>query len=57
VCAVTSSNIGTRGSGVSKRLTIGRHSPSLTFDQPKKQARAMLADAMRGEDPAEARKD
>jgi len=45
-----------RSSGESKRLTIGRHGPLLTFDQAKKQARAMLADAMRGEDPAEARK-
>src|SRR5207302_2795859 len=45
-----------RNSGVSKRLTIGQHGPLLTFDQAKKQARAMLADAMRGEDPVEARK-
>jgi len=34
----------------------GRHGPLLTFEQAKKQARALLADAMRGEDPAEARK-
>ena len=45
-----------RTTGVSKRLTIGQHGPLLTFDQAKKQARAMLADAMRGEDPAEVRK-
>jgi integrase len=45
-----------RSTGASKRLTIGRHGPLLTFDQAKKQARALLADAMRGEDPAEARK-
>jgi integrase len=44
-----------RSIGASKRLTIGRHGPLLTFDQAKKQARALLADAMRGEDPAEAR--
>ena len=31
-----------RNSGVSKRLTIGQHGPLLTFDQAKKQARAML---------------
>jgi integrase len=45
-----------RSTGASKRLTIGRHGPLLTFGQAKKQARALLADAMRGEDPAEARK-
>jgi integrase len=45
-----------RITGTSKRLTIGRHGPLLTFEQAKKQARALLADAMRGEDPAEARK-
>jgi integrase len=45
-----------RDTGASKRLTIGRHGPLLTFDQAKKQARAMLADVMRGEDPVEARK-
>ena len=45
-----------RTTGSSKRLTIGRHGPLLTFEQAKKQARALLADAMRGEDPAEARK-
>jgi integrase len=45
-----------RSTGASKRLTIGRHGPLLTFDQAKKRARVLLADAMRGEDPAEARK-
>jgi integrase len=45
-----------RNTGASKRLTIGRHGPLLTFDQAKKQARAMLADATRGEDPVEIRK-
>jgi integrase len=45
-----------RHTSASKRLTIGQHGPLLTFHQAKKQARALLADAMRGEDPAEARK-
>ncbi len=45
-----------RNTGASKRLTIGQHGPLLTFDQAKKQARAMLADAMRGNDPVEIRK-
>src|SRR6202043_672393 len=40
-----------RNSGVSKRLTIGQHCPLLNFDQAKNQARAMLADAMRGQAP------
>ena len=44
-----------RSSGASKRLTIGRHGPLLTFDQAKRQARALLSDAMRGEDPVETR--
>ena len=45
-----------RNTSASRRLTIGQHGPLLTFDQAKKQARAMLADAMRGEDPVEIRK-
>jgi hypothetical protein len=45
-----------RNSGASKRLTIGRHGPLLIFYQAKRQARAMLADAVRGEDPVELRK-
>jgi len=45
-----------RNTGVSRRLTIGQHGPLLTFDQARKQARATLADAMRGEDPVEVRK-
>lgn len=45
-----------RSTGASRRLTIGQHGPLLTFDQAKKHARAMLADAMRGEDPVEVRK-
>jgi hypothetical protein len=34
-------------------MTVGQHGPLLTFDQAKRQARAMLADAMRGKDPVE----
>jgi integrase len=45
-----------RNTSTSRRLTIGQHGPLLTFDQAKKQARALLADAMRGEDPVEIRK-
>ena len=45
-----------RNTSMSRRLTIGQHGPLLTLDQAKKQARAMLADAMRGEDPVEIRK-
>ena len=45
-----------RSSGASKRLTIGQHGPLLTFDQAKRQARAILADAMRGKDPVEERR-
>ena len=41
-----------RRTGQSKRMTLGRHGPLLTFDQAKKQARAVLADALRGQDPA-----
>ncbi|MFL5068124.1 MAG: integrase arm-type DNA-binding domain-containing protein, partial [Xanthobacteraceae bacterium] len=41
-----------RGTGASKRMTIGRHGPTLTFDQAKKQARLLLADVLRGNDPA-----
>ena len=45
-----------RTSGASKRLTIGRHGPMLTFEQAKKQAFALLADARRGTDPVEERR-
>jgi integrase len=45
-----------RNTSASRRLTIGQHGPLLTFDQAKKQARALLADAVRGEDPVEIRK-
>jgi integrase len=40
-----------RRTGKSNRMTLGRHGPLLTFDQAKKQARAILADALRGQDP------
>ena len=45
-----------RESGASRRLTIGRHGPLLTFDRAKKRARTILADAVRGGDPAEERR-
>jgi integrase len=37
-------------------MTIGRHGPLLTFDQAKRRARTVLADAVRGLDPAEERR-
>ncbi len=40
-----------RKTGASRRMTIGQHGPLLTFDQAKKQARLILADAVRGADP------
>ncbi|MEQ8652023.1 MAG: tyrosine-type recombinase/integrase [Kiloniellales bacterium] len=42
--------------GRSRRATIGKHGPLLTFDQAKRQARALLADAMRGDGVAETRR-
>jgi hypothetical protein len=45
-----------RATGASKRLTIGQHGSLLTFDQAKRQARGILADAMRGHDPSEERR-
>ena len=45
-----------RTTGASRRMTIGQHGPLLSFDRAKKQARAVLADAMRGKDPAEERR-
>jgi len=39
-----------RNTGASRRMTIGQHGV-VTFDQAKKQARALLADAVRGQDP------
>src|SRR5215216_4417043 len=44
-----------RETGASKRMTIGQHGPLLTFEQARKQARALLADAMRGADPSDER--
>ncbi len=32
-------------------MTVGQHGPLLTFDQAKRQARTILADAMRGYQP------
>jgi hypothetical protein len=40
-----------RTTGASKRMTIGQHGALLTFDQAKKHARGILADALRGQDP------
>lgn len=46
-----------RDSGASRRMTIGQHGPLLSFDQAKRRARAILTDAMRGDDPVEARRE
>jgi hypothetical protein len=40
-----------RTTGASKRMPIGQHGALLTFDQAKKHARGILADALRGQDP------
>ena len=40
-----------RKTGASKRMTLGQHGSLMTFDQAKKQARLILADAVRGADP------
>ncbi len=40
-----------RKTSASKRMTLGQHGPLMTFDQAKKQARLILADAVRGADP------
>jgi hypothetical protein len=45
-----------RATGASRRMTVGQHGPLLSYDRAKKQARAVLADAMRGKDPAEERR-
>jgi hypothetical protein len=42
-----------RMTGISKRMTIGQHVLLLTFEQAKRQARGILADAGRGYDPAD----
>lgn len=41
-----------RLTGVSRRMTIGRHGPLMSFDQAKREARGLLADAVRGQDPS-----
>lgn len=43
----------TRTTGRSRRKTIGQHGPLMSFSQAKVIARGMLADVMRGGDPAE----
>ncbi len=40
-----------RQNGISRRKTLGRHGPLLTFHQAHDQARMLLADALRGSDP------
>jgi hypothetical protein len=45
-----------RASGMSRRITLGQHGPLLTFDRARKEARAVLTDAMRGRDPVKERR-
>ena len=40
-----------RGSGTSRRKTLGQHGPLLTFHGARQSARGVLADALRGNDP------
>ena len=40
-----------RATGVSRRKTIGQHGPLLTFHKARDQARIILADALKGNDP------
>lgn len=40
-----------RKTGASRRRTLGPHGPLLSFHQARAQARMMLADALRGQDP------
>lgn len=40
-----------RKTGASRRKTIGQHGPLLTFHKAKEQARIILADALKGNDP------
>ena len=40
-----------RKTGVSRRQTIGQHGPLLTFHKAREQARIILADALKGNDP------
>jgi integrase len=43
-----------RKTGVSRRRTIGQHGPLLTFHKAREQARIILADALKGNDPVAA---
>jgi integrase len=43
----------TRSTGRSRRKTIGRHGPLMSFSQAKAIASGLLADVMRGSDPVE----
>lgn len=38
-------------------MTLGKHGPLLSFDQARKRARKVLADAQHGADPVAKRKD
>src|SRR3954452_1225480 len=40
-----------RRTGVSRRQTIGQYGPMLTFHKAREQARIILADALKGNDP------
>src|ERR1700693_6028722 len=40
-----------RKTGASRRRTIGQHGPLLTFHKAREQARIVLADALKGNDP------
>src|SRR3954467_9173389 len=40
-----------RATGASRRKTIGQHGPLLTFHKAREQARIILADALKGNDP------
>jgi hypothetical protein len=40
-----------RKTGASRRKTIGKHGPLLTFHKAKERARILLADALKGNDP------
>src|SRR5438132_1317347 len=40
-----------RATGASRRKTIGQHGPLLSFHKAREQARIILADALKGNDP------
>jgi Arm DNA-binding domain len=40
-----------RKNGISRRRTIGQHGPLLTFHKAREQARIILVDALKGNDP------